>query len=202
MSLTWLVIRGSGLVAYALLAASTIWGLVLSTKVLGRSKSVKDLTYAHEALAVGGAVATVVHMVFIVMDTFVEFTVWDVLVPGLSAWEPLAVAWGVVAFYGILVTGGTFYFRKRIGQSVWRAVHYGTFGVFAAAAIHGVTAGTDTGNVAVMGMYVSTSTVVVALIALRALLAGSERERHTKDGAGVLRRAGADRPHARAGGDV
>lgn len=173
MSLTWLVIRGSGLVAYALLAASTIWGLLLSTKILGRAKGVKDLTYVHEALAVGALAATAVHMVFLVVDTFVEFNVWDVLVPGLSSWRPLAVAWGVVAFYGIIVTGGSFYVRKRIGQSVWRAVHYGTFGTFVAAAVHGVTAGTDTTNVAVMAMYVSTLTIVVALAALRGFTAGT-----------------------------
>ena len=172
MSLTWLVIRSSGLIAYALLAASTIWGLLLSTKILGRAKGAKDLTYVHEALAVGALVATLVHMGFIVADTFIDFTVWAVLVPGMSTWEPLAVAWGVVAFYGIVVTGGSFYVRKRIGQSVWRAVHYGTFGTFLAAAVHGVTAGTDTTNVAVMAMYVSSATIVVALVALRGLLAG------------------------------
>ena len=37
MSVEWLIIRGSGVVAFSLLSAATIWGLLLSTKLLGRS---------------------------------------------------------------------------------------------------------------------------------------------------------------------
>ena len=36
MSLEWVVIRGSGVVAFAALSAATIWGLLVSTSLLGR----------------------------------------------------------------------------------------------------------------------------------------------------------------------
>ncbi len=44
MNIEWIVIRGSGLVAYGLLAASTIWGLLVSTKLLGRAVKARAVT--------------------------------------------------------------------------------------------------------------------------------------------------------------
>ena len=37
MNITWFIIRGSGIVAFALLSASLLWGLMVSTKVFGRA---------------------------------------------------------------------------------------------------------------------------------------------------------------------
>ncbi len=61
MNIEWLAIRGSGLVAYALLAGATIWGLLVSTKVMGSMKA-KQVTWFHESLSIGALLATGVHM--------------------------------------------------------------------------------------------------------------------------------------------
>ena len=73
MNIEWIVIRGSGLVAYGLLAASTIWGLLVSTKLLGRAVKAKPLTWFHESLGLGALIATGVHMVALTMDEYIEF---------------------------------------------------------------------------------------------------------------------------------
>lgn len=168
MSLEWMLIRGSGLVAFGLLALATIWGLVLSLGVL--PGLTKRLTFAHESLSVGALLATVVHVVALATHDFVEFDLRALLVPGASEWRPLAVAWGIVAFYGMTIVIVSFYLRKNIGQRYWRLLHFASFGVFLGAAAHGIAAGTDTGHPAVFGFYVAASAVVIGLTAVRVLM--------------------------------
>lgn len=167
MNLEWMLIRGTGLVAYLMLAASTIWGLALSSKLFVRIVKAKPLTWLHEGLAVGALLATGAHLFFLWSDDFVEFGPRELFVPGASTWEPLAVAFGIVAFYAALVVSASFYVKKWIGQAAWRTIHFLAFGTFAAAAFHGVMAGTDTQHPAVLSMYVATIAIVVLLLVVR-----------------------------------
>jgi sulfoxide reductase heme-binding subunit YedZ len=169
MNIEWIVIRGSGLVAYALLAASTIWGLLVSTKLLGRAVKAKPLTWFHESLGLGALIATGVHMVALTMDQYVDFGWADVLVPGVATWNSTAVALGVTGFYGLAIVTLSFYVKGVIGQKAWRTIHFLAFGTFLSTMIHGVTSGTDTANPYVTGMYVGSGVLVIALLAVRVL---------------------------------
>jgi hypothetical protein len=77
MNLEWLVIRGSGIVAFALLSSSVIWGLFASTKFLGNLTKAKALTWFHESLGISALLATVIHMVGLSIHEFLPFT-WGV----------------------------------------------------------------------------------------------------------------------------
>jgi len=167
VNIEWIVIRGSGLVAFGLVAASTIWGLIVSTKLFGRAIKAKPLTWFHESLGLGALIATGVHMVVLTMDQYVEFGWVDVLVPGVASSEATAVALGVTSFYGLAVVTLSFYVKGLIGQKAWRTIHFLAFGTFAGALIHGILAGTDTTNPIVTGMYVGTGVLVVGLLILR-----------------------------------
>ncbi len=167
MNLEWMLIRGTGLVAYLMLAASTIWGLALSSKLFVRIVKAKPLTWLHEGLAVGALLATGAHLFFLWSDDFIEFGPRELFIPGASTWEPLAVAFGIVAFYAAFVVSASFYVKKWIGQAAWRTIHFLAFGTFAAAAFHGVMAGTDTQHSAVLTMYVATIAIVVLLLVVR-----------------------------------
>ena len=167
MSIEWMAIRGSGLIAYVLLAGSTIWGLLISTKVLGRAVKAKPVAWFHESLAIGSLMATGVHMYFLFNHDFIDFGYRSLLVPGASAWRPLPVALGIVAFYMVFVITVSFYVKKWIGQNAWRVIHMASFGTFIAAALHGVFSGTDTANAVVVTMYVSSLAVVTLLMIIR-----------------------------------
>jgi hypothetical protein len=167
LNVAWLLIRGSGLVAFALLAASSVWGLLLSGNVLGRTVGAKALTWIHEALAIGAVLATGLHLAFLVGDNYFHYGLRELLLPGASTYRPLAVAWGVVAFYALFVVTASFYVRPLIGHNLWRAIHFLSFGTFLAAAAHGITAGADTTNPAVLALYATTITSVVLLVGLR-----------------------------------
>lgn len=169
MNIEWMVIRGSGLVAYGLLAASTVWGLLVATKLLGRAVKAKSLTWFHESLGLGALIATGVHLVALTMDAYIGFGWADVLVPGVADWDSTAVALGVTGFYGLAIVTLSFYVKGIIGQKAWRTIHFLAFGTFLSVTIHGVMAGTDTANPYVTGMYIGSSVLVAGLLAIRVL---------------------------------
>ena len=168
MSLTWMMTRGSGIVAYALLAAATIWGLLLSTGILGSLAKVKGLTWFHESVGLAALLATGVHLTALGLDGYVDFGPRELFVPGASTWRPLATSLGVMAFYALAIVAVSFYVKRWIGQQRWRALHYLSFGTFAAASAHGLLAGTDRSNPYLLTMYAVAAIAVVALLVVRA----------------------------------
>ena len=174
MTLTWLIVRASGLVAYGLLAAASIWGLLLSNRLLGRRVPSRALTFTHEGLSLGALLALATHLGFVAADHYLAFGWLELLVPGAASWRPLASALGVTAAWSAVVVGLSFYGKRLIGQRAWRYLHYGSFGAFVAATAHGVMAGSDTTHPAVLALYLSSALSVLVLLVARITLA-SER---------------------------
>jgi predicted ferric reductase len=179
MNITWFIIRGSGIVAFALLSASLLWGLMVSTKVFGRAIKAKGLQWLHESLGLAAVLATIMHIVSLSMDEYIDFSWADILIPGFTEWRPLAAALGGVAFWSLLVVAFSFYFKKWIGQNAWRSIHYMSFGTFLAALLHGIFSGTDTGNPWVAGLYVGSTLLVVMLTAIRIISSKEPKRRPT-----------------------
>ena len=139
----WYATRSAGIVAWILLALSVLWGLALSTKAFGKRPRPNWLLDLHRFLGGLAVIFTGVHVVAIVLDSFVNFSVLNVLVPFTGSWHPVAVAWGIVAMYALAAVEITSLLRKRISKQAWRMTHYLSFPLFALATIHVLTAGTD-----------------------------------------------------------
>ena len=92
--------------------------------------------------------------------------------PGLSPYRPLAVGIGVLAAELMVLIYASFSLRRRIGVRNWRRLHYLTFGVFAAATVHGLAAGTDRWA---FGLYAGSVALVAGLTAWRILTKGGTR---------------------------
>jgi DMSO/TMAO reductase YedYZ heme-binding membrane subunit len=143
VSLTWLVARSAGLVAWGLIVVSCTWGLLLATRALGRRPSPAWLLSLHRFLG-GLAVAfTAVHVVAILVDPFVTFSWVDALVPFASSFEPLGVALGIVGLYLMVAIEATSLVRARLSPAAWRRVHLLSYALFATTTVHGIAAGTD-----------------------------------------------------------
>jgi predicted ferric reductase len=112
-------------------------------------------------------------MIALSMDEFIDFTWFDILVPGVSTWEPLATSLGIVAFWTMVAVSFSFYIKKQIGQAAWRSIHYMSIGAFAAALAHGIMAGTDTLNPWVAGGYAAAAVSVLLLTIIRIIGAGT-----------------------------
>ena len=103
-TLPWYIARSAGLIAWALLSASVIWGLIMSNRVrpFGHRPRPAWMLDLHRWL---GGLATIfvgVHIVAILLDHYVNFSLVSVLVPFQASWRTGAVAWGVVGLYLML----------------------------------------------------------------------------------------------------
>lgn len=139
----WFTARAGGLVAWALAALSILWGLALSTRALGRKPRAPWLLDLHRFLGGLTVVFVFVHMTGLWADQYVHFSVTQLLVPFAATWKPLAVAWGVVAFYLLLAVELTSLIMKRLPKRLWKGVHFSSYALYLFATVHLLTAGTD-----------------------------------------------------------
>lgn len=173
--LWWYIARSTGIVASALLTASVLWGLLLSTRLLstplrpGRPTP-RWLTDLHRFLAALATVFTVLHLGGLVADSTTHFGPAELLVPLASAYRPLPVALGVVALYLFVAVEVSSLLMKRLPRTWWRRIHLGSFGAFWLATVHGITAGTDRTNPVLFTAYVAAAGLVVFLTSYRILL--------------------------------
>jgi methionine sulfoxide reductase heme-binding subunit len=142
MPVAWLIARGAGLVAFALLTVSVTLGLLMSTRLL-KPKMQKALLGWHQTLIWMGLSMLVLHGGAILLDPVMRFGLTAVVVPGTAPWRPITVAAGVIAGYLMLALALSFRVRRRIGQRRWRLLHYASFAAFFLALGHALHAGTD-----------------------------------------------------------
>jgi DMSO/TMAO reductase YedYZ heme-binding membrane subunit len=141
--LWWYVARSSGLVAWGLLSLSVVWGLLMSTRLLGRRPGNAWLLAVHRGLGGLAVIFTGLHLTGIVADSYSHFGLADILVPLTSRWKPVAVAWGIVGLYLLAAVEITSLLRPRLPRRFWHRIHQASFGLFLLATVHGFTAGTD-----------------------------------------------------------
>lgn len=139
----WYLSRSSGLVAWVILAASVLWGLLLSTKILQTRRRPAWLLDLHRWLGALSVIFTGFHLLGLVADSYVEFGWRELFIPFASEWRPSAVAWGVVALYLLIAIQLSSLAMKRLPRRLWKAVHSTSFVLFFTAAMHGARAGTD-----------------------------------------------------------
>jgi DMSO/TMAO reductase YedYZ heme-binding membrane subunit len=159
--ITWYVARSSGLVAWALVTTTIVWGLLLATRVLGRRPTPAWLLSLHRFLGALAVAFVAVHVGAILLDTYTNFSLVNVLVPFTGTWHPTAVAWGIVAMYLLVAIEITSLVRNRMSHKAWHAVHLTAYAVFGLSTVHMLTAGTDVRAVVSTGLGVLLGTVAV-----------------------------------------
>ncbi|HET7487812.1 MAG TPA: ferric reductase-like transmembrane domain-containing protein [Acidimicrobiales bacterium] len=138
----WYAARAAGIVAWLLVTASVVWGLLLSTR-LTTVRPARWMLDLHRFLGGLAVTFTAVHVAALVADTYVHFGAADVLLPFASRWRPGAVALGVVGMWLLAAVELTSLLMRRLPRRAWRAVHMSSYGLYALATLHGVTAGSD-----------------------------------------------------------
>jgi sulfoxide reductase heme-binding subunit YedZ len=166
----WYAARGSGLVAWALLSGSVIWGLLVSLRLRRGLVNRAWLLDLHRFLGGTALAFTGVHLAALLLDDYVGFGVLDLLVPFASAWRPLAVALGVLGLYLLLAVELTSLARARLPARLWRRVHLLALPLFALATLHGLLAGADAGHPLMTGAVLAVLVLVGALAVARVAL--------------------------------
>jgi sulfoxide reductase heme-binding subunit YedZ len=160
---TWYLTRAAGMIAYLLLWLSTVWGLVIPSKLFGEVLS-GDFTFDfHKFISLLSLGFLGLHIVVLTADKYLPFSVAQLLVPFLSPYRPLWVGIGVISFYLILLVTVTFYLRKQIGMKTFRLIHYASLVAYLGAVVHALMSGADSSLPAVIFLYTSTVAVVIFL---------------------------------------
>ncbi len=184
----WYVTRAAGLLAYLLLWLATAWGLAVSSKIFDPVLH-RAFTYdMHQFLSLLAIGFTILHVVVLLADRYLPFSVAQVLVPFIAPYRPVWVGVGVIGLYLTLLVTVTFYVRRWIGQKTFRAIHLSSFIAYAAVTLHGLFAGTDSALWTMQLIYAGTFLVIVFLTVYWVLFKWLDRHEpmHVQTGSGAL----------------
>jgi predicted ferric reductase len=165
----WYLNRASGFVAYLLLFVAVGLGLTMTGGVLERVLRRYRVYDLHRFVSILTLGVCVFHVLIVLPDDFIRYSLAQVLLPFASPYEPLFIALGGFSLYLTALIVGTFYVRHLVSYHVWRLLHYGTFVAFALALVHGVGAGADSGSGWAQYLYAATALVAFNLLVYRAL---------------------------------
>jgi hypothetical protein len=98
----------------------------------------------HRDVALAAVALLVLHVVTTVLDSFAPIGLLDVVVPFRSAYRPLWLGLGALAFDLLLALTLTSLLRRRLGFGAWRAVHWAAYACWPLALVHGLGTGSDT----------------------------------------------------------
>lgn len=174
--ITWNILRAAGVGSYLTLFAAVALGLAGTTSLGIRRGAKKGTVSLHQFLSTVGLLLLAVHLGGLLLDSYMEFDVTDLLFPFQGAYKPVGVALGIVAMYAMVLVLVASWVRRGISNRMWRATHLLAIPTFTLAMLHGVFAGTDTSRTGFWLMYLSTGIIVVFLTIFRAFTAREPRE--------------------------
>ena len=154
--LLWLTSRAAGTVALVLASVGVCIGLLMGGRfVRGRGL---DLRATHEAISLATLIAVVVHALSLLGDRYLHPSIADLTIPFASGYKTVWTSAGIVAGWGLLLLGGSYYARKLIGPRRWRSLHRFTVLFWALGVVHSLGEGTDAGAI----WFLASTAIVVA----------------------------------------
>jgi sulfoxide reductase heme-binding subunit YedZ len=141
----WYAARASGVAAYIVLSLVVCLGLTLGKKAQSSRWprfSIEDV-HRFGGLLVGSLVG--VHVLAIAADSFLPFSLTQLLVPFTASYRPLWTGLGIAAAELLVALAITNHYRRRLPYRFWRRAHYLNFAVWTFASLHGLMGGTDRG---------------------------------------------------------
>jgi predicted ferric reductase len=163
----WYLTRATGLVALVLLTLSMAFGLLSSVRYQ-RPAWPRFVTIGlHRNTSLLALAFTLIHIVTTLADSFVPIHVQDVVIPFISAYRPLWLGLGAIAFDLMLALTVTSLLRTRMSYRSWRLVHWTSYLCWPVAVLHGLGTGTDTTARWVLGLTAACVALIAVLTAWR-----------------------------------
>lgn len=152
----WHLVRACGMVSYTLMAASTLWGVFLASRVIKDWSPGPLSLLLHATTSWLAVLFAIAHVGFLLFDSYYHFTLPDLLVPFGGPYRPVPVGLGIVGLWLTIAITVSFSLRKLIGQRAWQWLHYTSYAVFGLLSVHALLAGTDsvqTGLRIILGLF-------------------------------------------------
>ncbi len=158
--LFWITSRAAGIVALVAASLAVSLGLMMSTKLLRRRAP--DLLATHEVLSLSAIVAIVVHGAALLGDAYLHPSIADITIPFVSSYKSFWTSLGIIAGWGLIALGLSYYARRWIGSVRWRKLHRFTALLWLLGLGHALGEGTDAGQLWFLAM--------IAIVAIPALV--------------------------------
>jgi sulfoxide reductase heme-binding subunit YedZ len=163
--LFWITSRAAGTTALVFSSAAVGFGLMMGGKLVKGGGA--DRRSIHEILSLAVMVAIAVHGLSLIGDKYLHPSLLDVTVPFVSSYQTLWTSMGIIAGWGLIFLGLSFYLRKRIGNARWKVIHRFTLLAWAGGLVHALGEGTDAGTIWFLALVALTTLPVLALFAAR-----------------------------------
>ena len=142
----WYLTRATGVVALVLLTASVVLGVTEAVRWASERWPRFVTAGIHKNVSLTATTFIAVHIATAIVDGFAPIGWLDVIVPFHSAYRPIWLGLGTVAFDLLIAIALTSLFRRRIGHRAWRIVHWSAYACWPIAFLHALGTGTDTNN--------------------------------------------------------
>lgn len=163
----WITSRAAGTTAMVLASLAVGVGLTVGGKLIkGNGPDRRSL---HEILSLATIVAIVLHGLALLGDSFVAPSLLDIAVPFSWSYDRLATSTGIIAGWGLIILGLSYYARRRIGNGRWRTIHRFTAVAWIMGLVHSFAQGSDAGRVWFVALIGATAIPALALLAVRHL---------------------------------
>lgn len=171
----WYLARGTGTVALLLLTASVVFGVLGSLRFAAGTRWPRfTIDSLHRDVSLLVIAVLVVHIVTSVLDSFAPVKLTDAIIPFVSAYRPLWMGLGALAFDLLLALVITSLIRRRLGYRTWRAVHWLAYASWPVAVLHGLGTGSDIKSLWMLALTVVCVAAVVLAVGVRLARAAPE----------------------------
>lgn len=164
---SWFIVRAAGLTAFLMLAASMVWGVFVSSRIIKDWVPGPASMMFHATTSWLAVVLMIAHMGLLLLDKFYTYTLSNLLIPFTGPYRPFAVGLGIVAFWGIFAVTISFSLRKLMSRKAWLWLHYTSYASFGLVAVHALLAGTDATRPAMLTILGVFSVLVGGMLLMR-----------------------------------
>jgi len=156
----WYLTRGTGVVALILLTLSVALGVANSRRLRTERVPRFVVDAVHRNVSLLAVAFTAIHVITSLLDGFAPITVVDVFVPFTSAYRPIWLGFGAIAFDLLLALVLTSVLRRRFGYRAWRFTHWTAYACWPVALLHSFGTGSDVK----FGWLLAVAAICVALV--------------------------------------
>ncbi len=171
----WYFARATGLVALLLLTASVVLGILNSERFVAPNWPRFAVDRLHRDVSLLVLAVLVIHILTSVLDGFAPIKLTDAVIPLASAYRPLWMGLGAVAFDLLLAVAITSLVRRRLGYRTWRAVHWAAYACWPVALFHGLGTGSDAARSWTLALTAACVAAVLVAVMVRVARARPER---------------------------
>jgi methionine sulfoxide reductase heme-binding subunit len=163
----WYLTRMFAVSSYVALSLTVVFGMLRGIARTSRERLSWVVDEVHQFVALLTGLLVLGHLITLVFDPFLPFTVLNLLVPEQEPYRQLATALGVFALYGVAIVLFSSWVRRALPYGFWRTLHGLSFVAYVLVTLHGWLAGSDTHELWMSALYAASTGVVVFLLFMR-----------------------------------